>query len=510
MKDTAILGIDIGTSSCKAIAVGLDGALLASATASYPLSIPREGWSEQNPDDWIKGARMAIAEVTGAIGSSDFTAIGLTGQMHGLTPLDRDLSVIRPAILWNDQRTEAECQQITEAAGGLEGLLAMTNNPMLPGYTGGKIVWMRNHEPQHFERMAHALNPKDYLRLRLTGEIATEVSDASGTGLFDVANRCWSKPLLEKTGIDAALLPRCTESQAISGTVSNLGAELFGVTAETPVVGGGGDAVVQTIGSGVVSANMLQTTIGTAGIVATALDSTPPNPDGRLQLFCNVTEDLWHCMGVSLNAGGAFSWLRSVLAGAGEPDGEDIDFSALVERAEAAPPGSHGLLFLPYLWGERCPWPDPSARAAFVGLTAGHGDSHLIRALLEGVVFALADMASLMTEMGLGEVARIHASGGGSSAPLWNQIQADVFGTEVATVRGAAEGAAYGAALVAGLGTGIWGSPQEVAALCAIEGQWEPDAGNATVYKEMLSIYQELYLALRPAFRRLRDRSSAI
>jgi len=215
-------------------------------------------------------------------------------------------------------------------------------------------------------------------------------------------------------------------------------------------------------------------------------------------------------MGVSLNAGGAFSWLRSVLAGAGEPDGEDIDFSALVERAEAAPPGSHGLLFLPYLWGERCPWPDPSARAAFVGLTARHGDSHLIRALLEGVVFALADMASLMTEMGLGEVARIHASGGGSSAPLWNQIQADVFGTEVATVRGAAEGAAYGAALVAGLGTGIWDSPQEVAALCAVEGQWEPDAGNATVYKEMLSIYQELYLALRPAFHRLRDRSAAI
>ncbi len=508
MTDAATLGIDIGTSSCKAVAVGRDGTPLASATCGYPLSTPREGWSEQNPDDWINGARMAVAEVVGAIGSPDFTAIGLTGQMHGLTPLDRDLRVVRPAILWNDQRAEAECQQIIEAAGGPKGLLAMTSNRMLPGYTGGKIVWMRNHEPRHFERMAHALNPKDYLRLKLTGEIATEVSDASGTGLFDVAGRCWSRPLLERAGIDAALLPACTESQAISGTVSILGAELFGIAAQTPVVGGGGDAVVQTIGSGVVSADMLQTTIGTAGIVATALDRMPPNPDGRLQLFCNVSEDLWHCMGVSLNAGGAFSWLQSLLAGAGEPDG--AGFGALVERAEAAAPGSDGLLFLPYLWGERCPWPDPSARAAFVGLTARHGDSHVIRALLEGVVFALADMASLMAEMGLGEVARIHASGGGSSASLWNQIQADVFGTQVATARGAAEGAAYGAALVAGLGTGVWDGPGDVAALCKIEGQWEPDAKNAAVYKEMLSIYQELYPVLRPAFRRLRAQSAAV
>ncbi|MCG8360115.1 MAG: xylulokinase [Kiloniellales bacterium] len=506
MTTEGLLGIDIGTSSCKAILIDRAGAVLASETAAYPLSIPQEGWSEQDPADWIGGAREAIAKLKRASGDVEVKAIGLSGQMHGLTPLDADLKVLRPAILWNDQRTEAECAEIVEAAGGLDALLALTNNQMLPGYTGGKIVWMRKHEPALYDKLAHALNPKDYLRLILTGEIATEVSDASGTGLFDVATRCWSQTLLEKTGIDSAILPACHESQVVSGEVSKTGAELFGITAGTPVVGGGGDAVIQTLGSGVVSPDVLQTTIGTAGIVATALDRALANPGGRLQVFCNVSSELWHCMGVSLNAGGALSWLRSLLAGAVDGAEDTLSFDRLVAKAAEVPPGSDGLLFLPYLMGERCPWPDPDARGAFVGLRASHDDRHIIRSLMEGVVFALADMKALMAEIGIGESSRLHASGGGSSASLWNQMQADVFGAEVLTVRGAAEGGAYGAALLAGVGTGVWRDIAEAAGACTPVERWHPDAARGQSYRELFDVYRALYPALTTVFGRLSRR----
>ncbi|MGH6859447.1 MAG: xylulokinase, partial [Phyllobacterium sp.] len=297
MSTPVVLGIDIGTSSCKALLLTETGRVLATHSAPYGVSAPRPGWSEQDPSLWIEGARVAIAGAMAKKPDAEVAVIGLSGQMHGLTALDDKRNVLRPAILWNDQRNAAECAEITEAVGGLDALLAATNNRMLPGYTGGKILWLRKHEPDIYARMRHVLNPKDYLRLVLTGELATEVSDASGTGLFDVRARKWSPTVIEAMALDRDLLPACHESHEISGRVTPSAARLFGLKEGIPVAGGGGDSVIQTIGSGVMSPGLLQTTLGTAGILACALDEPMNNPDGRLQVFCNVSPGSWHCMG---------------------------------------------------------------------------------------------------------------------------------------------------------------------------------------------------------------------
>lgn len=496
----ALLGIDIGTSGCKALLIGTDGAVIAADTASYPLSQPRPGWAEQDPELWIEGARKAMAGALAKAPAVQILCVGLSGQMHGLTPLDADHRVLRPAILWNDQRNAAECAALTEAAGGLEGLLAATNNRMLVGYTGGKILWMRNHEPDLFARMALMLNPKDYLRLRLTGEVASEVSDASGTGLFDVRRRQWAAGLIETAGIDPALLPPVFESQEITGRISAQGAALFGLPQGVPVAGGGGDSVIQTIGSGVIAPGELQTTIGTAGILAAALDAPQENPDGKLQVFCNVAADKWHCMGVSLNAGGAMGWYRETLSG-----GTALpSFEQLVIEAAESPAGARGLLFLPYLNGERCPHPDPSARGAFIGLTARHRRPDLTRALMEGVVHAFADMHALMRPLGIdGHI--VKASGGGARSALWRQIQADMFGCEVVTTEGAAEGAAFGAALVAGLAVGVWPDAAAAAGCCRDLTREASNPSAARVYARAHQIYRSLYPALSDSFAALGD-----
>ena len=487
----AHLGIDIGTSAAKAVALSADGAILAAHSAEYGLSQPAPGWCEQAPRDWVEGARAAVAGVLERVPAREIAAVGLSGQMHGLTPLDEGHRVIRPAILWNDQRNAREAEEITSLAGGPEALRAMTTNPMLVGYTGGKILWLMRHEPEAFERMRHALNPKDYLRLVLTGEVATEVSDASGTGLFDVASRRWSRELLDRLPFDAAVLPPCHESAAISGRVGAAGARAFGLPEGTPVVGGGGDAVVQTLGSGVVAPGELQTTIGTAGILAAALERPTPEPQGRLQVFCNVEPGLWHCMGVSLNAGGALGWLRSVLGDAG--------FDALTEAAGRSRPGAEGLLFLPYLNGERCPHPDPDARGAFVGLAAGHGREAMTRAVMEGVVHALRDMQLLMAGIGI-EGRVIKASGGGARSALWRQMQADLLGCKVHTTEGAAEGGAFGAALLAGVGAGRWSGIAEAAGACRVLTRQAPDPEAGAIYGRAHAIYAELYPALKDHF----------
>ena len=493
----ALLGIDIGTSGCKALLIGIDGAVIAADTATYPLSQPHPGWTEQDPELWIEGARKAVAGALAKAPCVEILCVGLSGQMHGLTPLDADHRVLRPAILWNDQRNGAECAALTEAAGGLEGLLAATNNRMLVGYTGGKMLWMRNHEPELFACMALMLNPKDYLRLRLTGEVASEVSDASGTGLFDVRRRQWATGLIEMAGIDPALLPPVHESQAITGRSSATGAALFGLPQGLPVAGGGGDSVIQTIGSGVIAPGELQTTIGTAGILAAALDAPQDNPDGKLQVFCNVAADKWHCMGVSLNAGGAMGWFRDTLC-AGLP------FEQLVAEAVESPAGARGLLFLPYLNGERCPHPDPSARGAFIGLTARHRRADVARALMEGVVHAFADMHALMRPMGIdGRI--IKASGGGARSALWRQIQADMFACDVVTTEGAAEGAAFGAALVAGLAVGVWPDAAAAARSCRALTREMPDPAAARVHARAHEIYCALYPALNDSFAALGD-----
>lgn len=488
----ALIGIDIGTSGCKALLLDVQGAVIAADTATYPLSQPRPGWTEQDPQLWIDGARQAIAGVLAKAPGVQLLGVGLSGQMHGLVPLDAAHQVLRPAILWNDQRNAAECEWITETAGGLDGLLAATDNRMLVGYTGGKILWMQRHEPQLFARLATVLNPKDYLRLRLTGEVASEVSDASGTGLFNVRSRQWATGLIEQIGIDPALLPPVFESQVISGRVSVAGAQLFGLPVGTPVAGGGGDSVIQTLGSGVIAPGELQTTIGTAGILAAALDTPQDNPDGRLQIFCNVAADKWHCMGVSLNAGGSMHWFRDTFC-AGVP------FEHLAAEAAQSAPGAHGLLFLPYLNGERCPHPDPQLRAGFIGLTARHNRGDLARAVMEGSVHALADMHALMQPLGIdGHV--VKASGGGARSQLWRQIQADLFGCEVVTTQGAAEGAAFGAALVAGLAVNVWQHPASAAASCRAITRQAPDGATSEVYARAHRLYRNLLPTLRDTF----------
>ncbi|PZX10535.1 xylulokinase [Palleronia aestuarii] len=487
----AYLGIDIGTSGCKALVLSPEGEILATHTAAYDFDRPQFGWTEQDPRVWIEGARTSVANVLRTVPADRIVAVGLSGQMHGFTPLDREGQVLRPAILWNDQRNAAEAADIVEMAGGPDALLSMTNNDMLTGYTAGKILWMQRKEPGLFEKVAHALNPKDYLRCILTGEYATEVSDASGTGLFDVRRRSWSGDLLSKLPFDADMLPECHESDVISGQVSRSGAELFRLAPGTPVIGGGGDSVIQTLGTSVVRPGALQTTIGTGGIIAAALTSPADNPEGRLQVFCNVAPDLWHCMGVSLNSGASLAWLARLL-------GAD-DYAALVTRAAEVPAGSEGLVFLPYLNGERCPHPDPTARGAFVGLTGRHDARHMTRAVMEGIVFAFYDIYRLMARMGI-KKSLIKASGGGARSDLWRQMQADVFGCPVVTTLGAAEGGAFGAALLTGVAHGTWSDVVEAAKVCRDLSQQTPDLHASETYAKAFDIYADLYPSLRPSF----------
>ena len=493
----AYLGIDIGTSACKALVLGKDGNVLASYTSEYGLDQPQPGWTEQNPRVWIKGAKEAISGALSKIPNSNISALGLSGQMHGLTPIDKTGNVIRPAILWNDQRNSKEAAEIEALVGGTDKLLKLTNNRMLIGYTGGKILWMQKHEPNNFEKIHIVLNPKDYLRFVLTGEFATEVSDASGTGLFDVFRRTWSDGLLDKLSFDKSILPKAFESDIVTGQISDVAAKAFSLPRGIPVIGGGGDAVIQTLGSGVIKPGNLQTTIGTAGIVAAALKSPQENYLGRLQVFCNLAPDLWHVMGVSLNAGGALNWLRTIL-------GSKQSFSELVETANKTDPGASGLLFLPYLNGERCPNPDPEARGTFWGLTTHHTSGHLVRSVMEGVVFSIYEISSLINAMGI-ETNLVKASGGGTRSELWRQMQADIFNCPVSTTKGASEGAAFGAALLSGVSQKNWDSIDEATNCCSELTRNMPLEKNRKTYSKAYEIYSELYDKMKPSFRRLSE-----
>lgn len=503
MKKQFVIGIDIGTSGCKSLLIDERGRVVARATKEYPLFIPKPGWSEQNPEDWWKATKITIKRILKGMGSVvDIKAIGLSGQMHGLVALDKEARVLRRAILWNDQRTEKQCQEIHEKAGGMEALLQLTNNRMLPGYTGGKILWVRGNEPRLYEKIRRIVNPKDYIRFRLTGEFATEVSDASGTGLFNVWERDWSYRLLEILDIPKEWFPRCYESSEVSGRVMPKIARELGLPVGLPLAGGGGDAVVQTTGTGIVEPGILGTTIGTAGNVTMALDRCYKNPGGKLQVFCNNMSNRWHTMGVTLSAGGSLRWFKDAL---GEPEdeiskrtGKNV-YDILSREASKLEPGSEGLLFLPYLIGERSPHADPHARGAFIGLTLRHNKSHLIRSVLEGVIFSLRDVAEVIREMGV-PISQIRTSGGGALSKLWRQIHADAFNSEVLTVSGSGEGGAYGAALVAGVGIGIWPSVEEAVKVLKIETRTSPIPKNVEIYDRLFEIYQSLYGSLKTTF----------
>jgi xylulokinase len=485
-----LLGIDVSTTATKAVVVDERGRVVEVASSSYDLSTPRPLWAEQDPGLWWTAARAAIRRLT--VDPASIAAVGLTGQMHGLVLLDADGEVLRPAILWNDQRSAAQCDQMRDRL-GLEELVRITGNDAFPGFTAPKLLWVREHEPDVYRRIAQVLLPKDYLRWQLTGGYATDRAGAGGTLFLDLESRDWSRPLLDAFEIPFEWLPKTHEGTAVTGRISAAAAAATGLVAGTPVVGGGGDQAAQAVGVGAVEAGIVALTVGTSGVVFASADQPLTEPRGRLHAFPHAVPGKWHVMGVMLSAAGSLRWYRDVVA-------PEIDFDALVAEASAVEPGSEGLTFLPYLSGERTPHADPHARGAFVGLTLKHGRGHLTRAVLEGVAFGLRDNLALMREVGLGDVGEVRISGGGVQSDLWRQILADVLGVELVAV-GTVEGAAFGAALLAGVGAGVWATVEQACGEAVELGErTRPDRDRSAAYEDLYRRFREHYPALRPLF----------
>jgi xylulokinase len=438
----------------------------------------------------VASIRAVLAEA--GLSGDDVQAIGLTGQMHGLVLLDAEGTVLRPAILWNDQRTGAECDEI-RARVGRERLISITGNDALTGFTAPKILWVQRNEPEIYARGAHVLLPKDYVRFRLTDSYAMDKADGSGTILFDLKQRTWSTEVLDALGIPREWLPPTFEGPEVTGVVGAAAAAATGLRAGTPVMAGGGDQAAGAVGMGAVVPGVVSLTLGTSGVVFATTPSALIQPEGRLHAFCHAVPGRWHFMGVMLSAAGSLQWHRDTLA-------PQLSFDALVEEAAATPTGSEGLLFLPYLTGERTPWPDPLARGAWVGLTVRHNRGHLTRAVLEGVAFGLRDSFRLIQEAGLGDIAQVRASGGGVRSALWRQILADVLNVELVTVN-TTEGGAYGAALLAGVGAGAWPDTDTACAeTIHVTGSTTPSAENAALYEKAYARYRGLYPALAETF----------
>lgn len=500
-----LLGIDIGTSGTKTLICDQRGKVLATATAEHPISSPKPGWSEQNPADWwsatCKATRAMLAKAK--VRGSDVSAIGLSGQMHGSVFLDgKSTKPLRPAILWNDQRTAAECQEIERAAGGRAKLINLVANPALTGFTAPKILWLRKNEPKTFARVRKVLLPKDYIRLLMTGEYATEVSDASGTLLLDVVNRKWSTALMNKLDLNADLMPRVYESYEVTGALTADAAKSLGLREGTPVVGGGGDQAAGAVGNGIVARGIVSATIGTSGVVFAHADKPTLDPLGRVHTMCHAVPDKWCVFGCMLSAGGSFQWFRNAL-GANEVACATIlkvdPYELLIKVAGSAPSGNEGLFFLPYLTGERCPHPDPNARGAWIGLTARTSRAMMIRALIEGVTFGMRDALAIMNEMNVA-ISQVRASGGGARSKFWRQLQADIYNKPVVTTN-AAEGPAYGVALLAGVGTGVWSSVEKACAATIREtASLRPTASSAKLYERHYQVYRKLYGDLAERF----------
>ena len=492
---TFVLGIDSSTTATKAVLVDEAGGVVGIGVAEYPFDVPRPLWSEQDPELWWTGAIAAIRAVIASTGvdAAAIRAVGLTGQMHGAVLLDGADAVLRPAILWNDQRTAAECDAI-RAAVGPERLIAITGNDALTGFTAPKLVWVRDHEPDVWSRVAHVLLPKDYVRLRLTGDHAIDKADGAGTQLFDLAARDWSAEVLDALRIPAAWLPPTFEGPALTGVVSQAAAAATGLRAGTAVVAGGGDQAANAVGVGVVDPGTVALSLGTSGVIFAATDRPTVEPAGRVHAFCHAVPDRWHLMSVMLSAAGSLRWYRDTLA-------PGVPFGDLAAEASDVPAGADGLLFLPYLTGERSPHPDPLARGGFVGLTIGHERRHLTRAVLEGVAFGLRDGLDLMTAAGMPAPADIRASGGGLASPVWRQILADVLEAELLTVA-TTEGAAFGAALLGAVGVGWFDTAQEAAAAWVTTTVAASPGSDTDAYRDRHEAYRALYPALAPTFHR--------
>lgn len=494
MTQSLLLGLDVSTTGAKALLIDAQGQVVSSASTPLTLSTPRPLWSEQSPAEWWEGITSSIRAALDTAGADagQIAAVGLTGQMHGLVMLDENGTVLRPAMLWNDQRTGAQCDEI-RARLGKDRLVQITGNDALTGFTAPKILWVQQNEPEVYARCRHILLPKDYIRYRLTGEYASDRAGGAGTLLFDLKARTWSPEMLAALEIPAEWMPPTFEGTAVTGVVSAEAAAATGLVAGTPVVGGGGDQAAQATGVGAVEPGIVALTLGTSGVVFAATESALVEPEGRLHAFCHAVPDRWHFMGVMLSAAGSLQWYRDTLA-------PDVDFDTLVNEAAAIPPGSEGLIFLPYLTGERTPHPDPLARGAWVGLTVRHTRAHMTRAVLEGVAFGIKDSFTLIQGAGLGEIKQVRISGGGAKSPLWRQIMADVLGVELVTVN-TTEGAAFGAALLAGVGAGLY--PDGAAACEAaiqITGSTSPGE-NAARYPAYYARYRALYPALAGEFK---------
>lgn len=489
-----LIGIDIGTTGCKTVALDESGNILSTNTFDYPLYSDKPGWSEQDPNDWWAAAQKGLSLIAKDIGDATVAGIGLSGQMHGLVALDADGEPLRRAILWNDQRCSQECDDITAELGGLDTLISLTNNRMLPGFTGGKLRWVRDHQPELFSRLTSVCLPKDYIRFRLTGMLATDESDASGTGYFDPRKRAWVPEVFEACGGSESMLPQVVGSTQQTGTVLDSLAEELGLPLGVPVYGGGGDSVIQTTSMGILALGDVGVTLGTAGIVAATADFCPDNLEARVQISAGNSATTWHIMGVSLAAAGAYQWFGEIVAQYVESDRPDfVKISAL---AESAPIGSSGLLFLPYLNGERSPHIAPASRGAFVGLTRAHRAEHLARSVIEGVVLNLRRILEELERMRV-PCRRIVASGGASRSPLWLQILADVCDREVVTLEGSGEGGALGAALAAGVGSGVWRDYQSFFVGVKETARFEPNNDNVARYKEIYDVHVNLYEQLR-------------
>ena len=498
-----LMGVDIGTTGTKALLVDEQGRAVASATAEYPLSVPRPNWAEQDPAHWWEATQKTVRELLGRSGvrAPEVAGIGLSGQMHGSVFLDEAHEVVRPAILWCDQRTARQCEWITEAV-GQEALVAETCNPVLTGFTAPKIIWLRDEEPEHYARVRKVLLPKDYVRFRLTGEFATEVSDASGTSLLNVRERRWSQLVLDRIGLPREYLPEVYESPEVSGRISAAAAAATGLAEGTPVVGGGGDQAAGAVGNGIVRTGVVSSTVGTSGVVFAHLDEPRMDEQLRTHTFCHAVPGKWHVMGVVLSAGGSLRWLRDALCSEEKAVAERLGcdpYALITAEGAEAPVGAEGLTFLPYLTGERTPYPNPNARGVFFGLSLRHDKRHLIRAVMEGVAYALRDSFEVMAAMGT-PMSEVRASGGGARSSEWLQMQADVTARPHVVIN-VDEGPALGVALLAGVGAGVWGTvPEACDAAIQVERSCEPAPASCALYDRGYALYQTLYRQLEPSF----------
>lgn len=499
------LGIDVGTGGTRALIIDDKGAVAGAATEEHqPFASPEIGWAEQSPEDWWRACGLAVGKAleNAQLSGDRIACVGFSGQMHGAVMLDAKDAVVRPALIWCDVRTEKQCRDFTARVGS-ERLIQLTCNPALPNFTLTKLLWVREHEPDNWRRVHHVMLPKDYVRFRMTGERAIDVADASGTLLLDVAGRRWSDEVLSAAEIKRSMLPGLYESQEICGEVTAAGAAATGLRIGTPVVAGAGDQAAGATGMGIVAPGAVSATIGTSGVVFAATDKPALDPKGRLHTFCHAAPGRWHVMGVTQAAGLSLRWFRDRFGtGAGSNPSNPSNnvggdpYERLTAEAAATPPGADGLLWAPYLMGERTPHLDPNARGALMGLTASHTRGHIVRAILEGVAFSLKDTFTLFSEMRV-PVHRIRVGGGGARSALWRQIQADVYGREVETVE-AEEGAAYGAAILAGVGAKRWDSVESAcSAVVRVSATTAPQPAAAGLMARRYEAYCRMYPAIR-------------